>query len=203
MRVLRMIIDHKYNLELPDEDICEYNEFAILKTLQTGLDYLYRQVRNLEEEAARRLDAENLVVFCMGNDPRLQGLPLRLVSCSYIWYSVTACNYVRIVGWLLSGGDPQKARAYQYRVISNVTLWRNKFGAHFAFADPRNEDSPADKFATQIPWQVAFFDDSFVAGSGQVSLGSEEGGSASRQDWEWNLTKTHRELGERYGWATE
>ena len=179
------------------------NQFGVLRTLETGLDYLNLQVSKIEDEARRRLDAENKVVFSLGNDPRLKDLPLSLIGCCFRWYSVTVCDYVRLIGWLACGEDAKRARRYQYEVIPEVSRWRNKVGAHTAITAPRSDDTPADLFVTSIPWDVAFVDDSFVttAGHVRVSLGSEEGGSTSREDMAWRLTTTHRRLAERYGWC--
>ena len=178
------------------------NQFGVLRTLETGLDYLNLQVSKIEEEARRRLDAENKMVFSVGNDPWLMDLPLSLIGCCFRWYSVTACDYVRLIGWLAYGDDVERVLRYQHKVIPEVSIWRNKVGAHAAIIDPRPADTPADLFVTSMPWDVAFDDDSFIAAAGylRVWFGSEEGGSASREDMAWRLTTTHRQLAERYGW---
>ena len=178
------------------------NQFGVLRTLETGLDYLNLQVSKTEDEARRRLDAEHKMVFSVGNDPRLKDLPLSLIGCCFRWYSVTVCDYVRLIGWLAFGGDVERARRYQHKVIPEVSIWRNKVGAHAAITDPKSSDTPADLFVTNMPWDVAFHDDSFVAAAGSLRMwfGSEEGGSTSRGDMAWRLTATHRQLAERYRW---
>ena len=198
-----MIIDHTDKLELSDEAVERfYHERNLLKTLAAGLDFLNYQVVKIEEEVRSRLNAKDNVVGSFGNDPRLKDIPRRLISCAFRWYSVTVCDYVRIVGWLANGGDTKKASEYLDSVIPEVRKWRNKMGAHSAFTDPKGDDSPANLFVSSIPWDIGFVDDAFVAGSITVSLGSEDGGSTSRQDMEWSLTCTHRKLACRYGWPS-
>ena len=200
-----MIIDYIDNLTISEEKMSFYaNQFGVLHTLKTGLDYLNLQVSKIEDEARRRLDAENKVVFSFGNDPRLEELPLKLIGCCFRWYSVTVCDYVRLIGWVAFGGDVERARRYQHEVVPEISRWRNKVGAHAAITDPRRDDTPADLLASSIPYDVTFYDHSFATTAGHLiaSPGSEEGGSSSRQDMAWCLTATHRQLAERYGWAT-
>ena len=199
-----MIIDHIANLTISEDKMSLHgNQFGVLRTLETGLDYLNLQVSKIEEEARRRLDAEDKMVFSVGNDPRLMDLPLSLMGCCFRWYSVTACDYVRLIGWLAYGDDVERVLRYQHKVIPEVSIWRNKVGAHAAIIDPRPADTPADLFVTSIPWDIAFDDDSFVTTAGhlRVWFGSEVGGSTSRGDMAWRLTTTHRQLAERYGWS--
>ena len=198
-----MIIDHTDKLELSEEETERYyHESNLLNTLATGLDFLNRQVANLEGEARDRLNANDDLVVSFGNDPRLKGIPRRLISCTFRWYSVTACDYVRIIGWLVNGGNTKKASDYLDSVIPQVRIWRNKVGAHSAFTDPKGDDTPANLFVSSIPWDIGFVDDAFVAGSITVSLGSDDGGSTSRQDMEWSLTRIHRQLACRYAWPS-
>ena len=68
----------------------------------------------------------------VGNAPPLKGVPQGLIACSFHWYATSACNLVRLVGWLGQEQNSKKADAYVGRVIPNVRIWRNKVAAHFA-----------------------------------------------------------------------
>jgi len=189
-----MIIDHVETLTLDDESVrrCR-NELNSLRYLAQGLDFLNRQVQQIEAEVRSRIPRDK-VVFAIGNAPWLQNLPLGLVACSFHWYAVAACNYVGLAGWLGLGEDADAARAYQARVIPDTLLWRNKVAAHFSRVAPRKGDTPAD-LVSSVMFPVGFVDDAFVAAPFNYS----QSGSTSR-DMRWSLTKTHAELTKRY-WA--
>ena len=192
-----MIIDHVDNLDLRDEDAKQYfNELRSLEYLAKGLSFLNSQVQKVEAEVIDRLE-KNLKVFIFGNAPQLQGIPQDLIACAFHWYSVTACNYIRLVSWLVNGGDTAKGTKYLKLVLPEVYLWRNKLGAHFARTSPRKEDTSAD-LAKSVMFPISFDDDAFYAGS--LVLGMTSGGtkSASRKDMRWSLTHTHQQLGLRY-----
>ena len=214
-----MIIDYVDNLELRDEDAEQYfNELRSLKYLSTGLNFLNAQVQRLEAEVRSRLENDK-VVQMYGNAPALEGIPQDLVACSFHWYSVTACNYTKLVGWLVNGGNTFKATKYLQRVLPEVYIWRNKVGAHFARIDPRDEDTPAD-LAKSVMFPISFDDDAFYVDSLVLTMASgdekhprPEGisdrrwrllmmsgreGSSSRKDMRWSLTHTHEMLSARY-----
>ena len=134
-----MIIDHVELLEISDEAVAPHlNELRSLKSLATGLDHLNAQVSEIEDNI-RHMLLENRVVHFFGNAPQLEEVPQDLVGCFFHWYSVTACNYVQLVGWLVNG-DPEKAKNYLQKVLPEVSLWRNKVGAHFALVDQRRRE---------------------------------------------------------------
>ena len=193
-----MIIDHVDKFELSDEEVKRYhNVLNLLKTLATGLEYLSNQVSKFEDEIR---DGQPTRVFGGGgNHPMFRGIPMDLIYCAFKWYSVTACDYVRTIGWLTHGENKEKARDYLIRVIPEVRNWRNKVGAHLALTDPRRDDTPADLFIISSTWEIGFHD-GFVAGPLIATLGSTDGGSTSRQDRKWSLTDTHKQLASRYAW---
>ena len=219
-KALVMIIDHIDKLELSDEQVEQhYNELRALDRLWVGLSNLDYNVRKMEAEAGERLGIKTKVVHSFGNNPRLEGIPQDLVACAFDWYSITACNYVKLTGWLLNAGDTRKANEYLQNVIPEVYVWRNKVGAHFALTDPRPDDTPAD-LAKSVMFPISFDDDAFYAGSLVLTIASEgqerpkpEGipnwrwrlfmmsgreRSSSRKDMRWSLTHTHRQLSSRY-----
>ena len=193
-----MIIDHVDNLELQDEEAEQYhNELGSLNRLSIGLHYLNYQVQKIEAEARDRLNAKDKVVHSYGNDPRLAGIPQDLVACAFDWYSVTACTFVRLVDWLVNGGNTAGATEYLRRVLPEVSVWRNKVGAHLAQTSPWPEDTPAD-LAKSVMFPIGFADDAFYADPFTVNIRSGDQTSSSRKDMRWSLTHTHRQLSSRY-----
>ena len=142
-----------------------------------------------------------------------------LVACAFHWYSVTVCNYVLLVGWLVNEGDTKAAKKYQDSVLGNVLQWRNKVGAHFAQANPRKSDTPAT-LAQSVMFPVGFREDAFYSppftltlSTGNPATPKPEGiadwrwrllrrakprATSSGPEITWSLTHTHRELSEGY-----
>ena len=191
-----MILDHLEPLEVTDEFASAHkNELNSLGYLSQGMSFLYRQVKDIGEKAFNQQPDKQ--VFSFGNAPGFEWVPQGLLACSFHWYSVSACNFVRMIGWLGSDGDTDRALEYVRRVIPSVYVWRNKVAAHFAITDPRQDDSPAD-LAASVMFPIAFSDDAFITSPFTLAMSSGESSSASRDDMNWSLTKTHAELGERY-----
>ena len=199
-----MIIDHHDDLGLSDEEVERYhNQLVSLECLATGLDFLGRQVQTIEaiviDELKRTgLWGENKRLGFSINIPGLNRATRDLVTCAFHWYSVTACNYVRLVGWLASGGDSKEANAYTVRVIPSVKTWRDKVGAHFALVSPKEKkDTHADLAMSVMP-PLSFEDDAFCVGLFTLNVVSEGGESSSSASMKWSLTHTHRRLTSRY-----
>ena len=192
-----MIIDHVDKLELPDDRlrICG-NELRSLKYLAQGLQFLYGQVKGIEDQITDAVDRDK-TVFIFGNDPLLRSVPQGLVACAFHWYAVSSCNYVRLVGWLAHGGDSKKAGKYVEQILPEVRVWRNKVGAHFARTDPSKEDSAAD-LAVSVIFPIGFEDDAFYACPLKLAISQGGSTSTSRGDIRWSLTRTHRGLAARY-----
>ncbi len=192
-----MIIDYVDNLELQDAEQ-HHNERAALHRLSAGLDFLNGQVQGMEEMVRGRLES-NKRRYMFGNHPKLEGISQDLVACAFHWYSVTACSYVQLVGWLVYG-DVGKVGEYLTHVLPEVHTWRNKVGAHFALTAPRKEDTPAALAYSVMP-PLTFDDDAFYVGTLRLTMVSEGQPNASRQDMRWSLTHTHEQLSSRY-WPT-
>ncbi len=191
------VIDHIANLKLSDEQEKEYfNEVHSLAYLAMGLRFLYEQVQRVEAEVIKRLP-ENKQVVMFGNAPEMQGINQNLVACAFHWYAVTACNYVKMVGWLANNGDSSKAREYMERVLPQVYLWRHKVAAHFSIIDPRRDDNAAD-LAMSVIFPISFDNDAFYTGSLTLTIAKGDKQSTSRQDMRWSLTHTHCDLIPRY-----
>ena len=192
-----MRIDHVDGLDLDEPQVeIRGNELRSLAYLHAGLSYLYGQVSRAEDQVRQRLPADKRFSL-YGNAPELADINQGLLACAFHWYAVTACNYVRMVGWLAPDSQPSEALAYVKRVIPQVYEWRNKVGAHFALVDPNKEDTAAD-LAASVMFPIAFDDDAFWTGIFQLTVRQGGQTSTSRQDMRWSLTHTHDELISRY-----
>lgn len=211
-----MILDHVDGLKLHDKEVERYfNELRSLRYLSTGLNFLNNQIQELEADIIARIpEGQN----AFGNAPELEGIPQDIAACAFHWYSVTACNFVKLVGWLSHEGDSDNARRYLQRVIPKVYVWRNKVGAHFARIDPRKEDSPAD-LAASVTFPVGFENGALHTSPFRLMIASGKPKptphgvpewrwrhlamsgrqiTSSRGDMKWSLTDTHRQLALRY-----
>ncbi len=193
-----MKLDYIDGLELSDSDAAaRQNELSSLAYLRQGLQFLNDQVAIIEAEVCRRVDCDRQMVALYGNAPQIRGLPLGFVAMAFHWYAVTACNYVRLIGWLGKGQNPEHARAYVEAVIPTVKTWRDKVAAHFAMTDPRTSDTPAS-LAASVMFPIGFVDRSFTASPMTLAM---KGGS-SGEERRWSLTTVHQELASRY-WPSE
>lgn len=122
---------------------------------------------------------------------------MNLIACSFHWYSVSACDYVRLVGWMTHDESGTKARDYVKRVIPQVYLWRNKIGAHFSRSQAWTGDNEADKYLSVMN-PIEYYLGSFHAGSAVLTIISNEVKSISKQGMMWSLTETHKMLASRY-----
>ncbi len=199
-----MMLDYVRHLELPD-DVCKrrLNQFNSLRYLHEGMTFLYRQVKQSEAVVYQRLDSRRARTI-YGNDPALAGMPMGLLSCSFHWYAVSACNYVRLVGWLLkdarcSDQDPLK---YVEDVLPDVKPFRDKVAAHFAQAAGSRRDNQAEREMSVMP-PIGFVDDAFCANPVLLLIGAQHGNSNSEALAKWSLTKVHESLMQRYGWPAD
>ncbi len=192
-----VIIDYIENLQLTDdEESKHFNELRSLNYLAQGLWFLRDQVHNIEAQISSRVD-KNKRVRIFGNAPEMKGIPQDLVACAFHWYAVSACNYVKMVGWLANNGDSTRARGYMEHVLPQIYLWRHKVAAHFAMIDPRKDDNAAD-LAKSVMFPISFDDAAFYASSLILTQSSGGKSSTSRQDMRWSLSHTHRRLITRY-----
>jgi hypothetical protein len=196
-----MILDYIDRLELTEEEARAHgNEMSALNDLRQGLEYLNRQVLKVEKEVNARTGPA--VRCCLyGNvDDLLHGIPMGLVACSFHWYAVSACNYVRLVGWLRCA-NARGALDYLGVVLPEVRSWRDKVAAHYALAcsDPR--DSEAERKASVL-MPIGWNDDAFWASPIVLHIRSSGKVSDSSALRPWSLTKVHEKLRQRY-WPVE
>ncbi len=210
-----MILDHVDGLDIPDELVPRYgNEFLSLKHLSQGLDLLCHAVKKLEDRARKQVDdgtvfesmppevqkeflGKTVKYFSVGNDPAFEWLHKGLLYCYFQWYAVSACNYVRLVGWLLRQSAPGRPDPwkYVYKVIPDVLWFRDKIAAHFSRAGTK--DRGADKIGS-VMYQVGFVDGRFRAPIWKVTRKTKGGISKSSEGKAWSLTETHELMRNRY-----
>jgi hypothetical protein len=192
-----MIIDNINNLEISETEIKKYsNELKSLGYLSNGLNFLYKQVSDMESIIQERLPNNQVTVF-IGNIPLASDIPQGLVACFFHWYAVSVCNFIRLIGWLVNDQDSSAALRYINQVAPNVKIWRDKVGAHFARIKPNSKDTPAD-LAMSVMFPISFDNDAFYAASLALTISSSGKSSTSRKDMRWSLTHTHRDLSKRF-----
>ena len=191
-----MIIDHISGFELTEEERKNYfAERRVLRSLKEGLEFIYRRVRTIEEEIP---GAYRLKSFSIGNNPEFRDVPYDFLWCLFRWYSVTAVDYVRMVGWLAKKESSKKAEKYLDCIIPEIHTYRNKVGAHAAFTQPLHKDKSTDLMAARmIPeWGFPYIDGRFIAGGFILPPAGQE--SKPSTAMAWSLTKTHEQLAKRY-----
>jgi hypothetical protein len=184
-----MFRDTVEGFELTDQTRLKYSmEFGAIVYLSAGLEHLYRMVRDHE---VRKLGKPISNIVHPG---------VRL--CAFHWYAVTACNLVKLIGWLRHQQDPaaDSSKAYLEKVLPAVLPWRNKVAAHFAIHTPHG-DPLADLRACLIP-PTARVNGRYTAGSWTVSI-TKAGKTSSSQLLPWSLTLVHEGLRKRYGLETQ
>jgi len=195
------VLDHINGITVPGRPFDEpANEYWALLSLWEGMCFLHAQVERCEEAARAGFNPDgNLKVFAGGNLPQLQRLPMRLLTCSFQWYAISACQYVRTVGSIACKEDQSRPKPLKYAmaVIPEVVVYRDKVAAHYAWTTKNKNDNDAERIASIVP-QISFVNDRLVAGASTVTL--KKAGKRSRSDAivPWSLTVVHARLCERY-----
>lgn len=137
-----------------------FNEIQSLAVLQQGMISLANAVSVREQHYAEI--AKKMVFTQFGATSDAEREQLNLIACFFHWFGVSAINYARLVGFirglelnLFTRADLKDAtkfkgisdvvKAYVVSVpeLTNVLVWRNKVGGHFAITDPRKDDNIA------------------------------------------------------------
>jgi hypothetical protein len=138
------------------------NDINASASLWSGLELLYQQTRRAEQQVVPR-PLENSIAVSWGNVPGVPLSALWQIACFFDWYSVSACNFVSLIGWIAKncGTTSESDRDYRRRVIPIVLQHRNKIGAHSSRVWPR-DDGPATQEASNFR-QLALENDRFMA----------------------------------------
>jgi hypothetical protein len=207
-----ILLDKHENWEVDDKSVrVDGNVLRLRNTIEIGLGFLFVQVQRAESVMHERFPPGQIMSFMIGSHP--DGPPphvLALIESTFHWYAVSACNYVRMTGWLrakdIQDDDPGKcALSYIEEVIPQVKRYRDKVAAHLSSFDPKtsgqNQDNPADLIGAPLP--LGYCDGCYRTGALQVTTRQNGNVSESQHDLGWSLTETHRALAERYGWKID
>ncbi len=176
------------------------NEYWALICLKHGLDFIYQQVSRIDSITQARLNPEGELKYCAyGNIPGTEDLPKALLTCSFHWYAISACQYVRTVGAIAYMNDNSCPKPLDYlkEVIPEVLSFRDKVAAHFAWTSKNKIDNDAERFASIIP-PLSFIEDSWHVGAMQVARPKKGNISTSESITPWSISKIHFRLAQRY-----
>ncbi len=191
------VLDHVEKLEIPDFTRF-LDELNALRYLRVGLDHLYLQVKEWETKVRGRIPPHELAISGGKDADWMAGVPEDLLACMFHWYSVSAYNYALLVGWVVkeAGVSALAPPEYATAVLPEVSVWRNKVGAHFARAVPRKEDALV-VLSVSVFYPVALLNDRFVAAPFPGLTWAGRTGS-SKEMRPWSLTEVHEQLRARY-----
>lgn len=195
------ILDHIDGVKVPGAVFREpANEYYALICLAEGMGFLHRQVKRCEEVVEQRMNPHgNLRVAGAGNLPAFSDLPMPLLVCSFHWYAISACQYVRLVGAIARSQDQTRPMppAYVKNVIPEVLAFRDKVAAHFAWATKHERDNHAERLASVLP-PLSFSDGRFIASGYRVMLRRSGKTTNSNAITGWSLTEVHERMIARY-----
>lgn len=194
------VLDHLDNITVPGNVFHEpVNEYWALICLRDGMEFLYRQALRCDQDVMQQVNPDGNACFLAGNLPEFRQVPNTLLTCAFDWYSISACQYVRMVGAIAYRVDPNRPLPPKYaeKIIPEVLAFRDKVGAHRAWATENNRDNVAERLASILP-PLTFNDDSFYVGSLAVAVRRAGKASNSQAIKPWSLCKVHEALRERY-----
>lgn len=207
---MRKVIDTVNSIEI---EISQYNnELQSLTHLQSGLIYLYNNVKHIETKIT--LENPDLISFSL-NAIGLPNEVFNLLPGFFHWYGISICNYARLIGFLVSREQglitdsdlyPQpNIKKIKYHCdtyiksineIEQILKWRNKVAAHFALTDPRFDDNIATMEASII-YPVSFVDNRFMTGA--EIYGRSDGNNLFESAIpQWSLTESFELIARRY-----
>lgn len=194
-------LDHIDGIKVPGEPFAEpANEYWALVCLWNGMEFLYSKAHGIDEMGRKSLNPEGKFKLVLSsNISGLSPVDQSLLTCSYHWYAVSACNYARIIGAIAYQSDNTRPLppAYIEQVIPEVLTFRDKVGAHFAWSTQNKRDNDAERLASIFP-QLNWVNDSFTMGAVGASVTRGGKSSTSSAIKSWSLTKVHEQLRLRY-----
>ena len=195
------ILDHIDNITVPGNVFREpANEYWALICLRHGMEFLHHQALRCDQAIKEQVNPDGNVRFAGGgNVPAFNQVPKTLLTCTFHWYAISACQYVRTVGAIAYQLDSNRPLPPEYvkNVIPEVVVFRDKVAAHFAWSTQNNRDNDAERLASILP-PLTFVDDSFYVGGFTVAVRRSGKTSNSQAIKQWSLCKVHEALRERY-----
>lgn len=197
--VARMKIDEKRPIEIDVHASPDTGGLVTrARTLSAGLNFLYGRVRVAELNLSQKLEEAmpGMRQHIFGNHPALNEIRQDLIECSFHWYSVSACNFVKLIAFTAKMEKADREE-YEKTVLGAVKPFRDKVGAHIAGATANTKDNRAEQqFSAYLP--LAWNDDRFFAGSHVLGLKNDQERVDSSVIGPWSLTQVHESLCERF-----
>ncbi len=191
-----------------------FNECRTLQMISTGLvgvaDNLKRREAAWEEQTAGKVKFHVYGLDIDGTKGNLD-----LIACFFHWFGVSLCNFARLVGFVrglsvnefsrADLSDPAKFDAVRASVdeyinavpeLSDVVVWRNKVGAHFAITAPRKSDN-VSTLDMSVMFPVTFTDGQYRVGEVTLMRKNSSGTHTSAIPC-WSITEVFEKLLPRF-----
>lgn len=191
-----------------------FNECRTLQMMSTGLvgvaDNLKRREAACEEQTAGKVKFHVYGLDIDGTKGNLD-----IIACFFHWFGVSLCNFARLVGFVrglsvnefsrADLSDPAKFDAVKASVdeyvnavpeLSDVVVWRNKVGAHFAITAPRKSDN-VSTLDMSVMFPVTFTDGQYRVGELTLTRKNSSGTHTSAIPC-WSVTEVFEKLLPRY-----
>lgn len=196
-------LDHLDHIYLSKEEQERYtNELESIRYLKDGLVILATWVNRIEIKLRKIIPSEHeATALTFGTAPELQGIPYGFIASAFHWYSVSACNMVKLIGSIAKQQDSSRVTPAQYTesVLPRIKSFRDKIGAHFSASMTSTHDNPAERTLSVLP-PVVYTNNHFVASLFVLVQAEAETLESSNSSGvqPWSLTVAHEELGRRY-----
>jgi hypothetical protein len=167
--------------------------------LAHGLALLYHNLRKVERNLIQTFEKKRGVgvrTIVLGRSSELEAVPLEVIECSFRWYAVSLCDFVRCAA-TLGNFDKKSRENYSEAVLKEVQAFRDKVGAHTAGLTQNSNDNDAERSFTPCV-QISWNSDCFVAGGFGMRVKRSSKVSDTSSLKQWSLTKFHEELCMRY-----
>jgi hypothetical protein len=190
------------------------NEQRTLQMLSTGLVGIASNIKQRELAWQKQFGAK-VKVQIYGLDIDGTKGDLDQIACFFHWFGVSLCNYARLVGFVrglavndfsrADLSDPTKFKAVKESVdryvnavpeLSDVVVWRNKVGAHFAITAPHKSDNHST-LDMSIMFPVTFTNGQYRVGELTLTRKNSSGTHNSAIPC-WSVTEVFEKLIPRY-----
>lgn len=194
------ILDHIDNITVKGLVFQEpTNEYWVLTCLKQGMEFLYRQAKHCDNDVKQIVNPNGDIKYQgSGNLPEFQNIPKALLTCSFHWYAISACNYVRTIGAIAykQASTIPKPKDYVEKVIPEVLTFRDKVAAHIVWASKNKKDNDAERLLSILP-PLVFINNSFHVGA-ITSTMRKSGKISTAEAKPWSICNIHEELQKRY-----
>ena len=209
-----LTVDQKSGVSVKVSDF--HNEARTLDYLRFGLHTIALQIWDYEQTIRKREAQAGMTMTFFGDHPDVDARVLHILPCLFHWYGVSLCNYTRLAGFVTglaskaidiklleskAGGETVKDYCKDYvqsvLEISEVLIWRNKVGAHFAITDPHRTDNIAT-LEMSVMYPIGYANSNFRVNVMTLSK-TDGGGTVQTSELPcWSVTEVHQKLIPRY-----